>query len=84
MYLPDAFTPNGDGLNDIFSASLYNPCKSYDIVIYNRWGQKIWSSDLRDLSWDGTSSGTEAPAGIYVYRISDGESQRTGTVALIR
>lgn len=84
VYLPNAFTPNGDGVNDVFSASLYNPCETYDIVIYNRWGEKIWSSDLRELSWDGTFSGLASPSGIYVYQISSGDTRRTGTVALIR
>ncbi len=64
-YVPSAFTPNGDGLNDFFGKSDKN-WEVTKIEIYNRWGQKIYSSNR---SWDGNLGSQPAQPGVYLYRL---------------
>ncbi|MGC6413593.1 MAG: gliding motility-associated C-terminal domain-containing protein, partial [Bacteroidia bacterium] len=65
--LPNAITPNGDGLNDIFKPNDY--FELLDLKIYNRWGQMVYESQGSQLGWDGTFAGEKVPAGVYVYVI---------------
>jgi gliding motility-associated-like protein len=68
MYLPNAFTPNEDGLNDSFGALGYG-VKDSHLPIYNRWGQLIFESNSQDNQWDGTYHGQKSPIGSYIYTI---------------
>lgn len=87
VFIPTAFTPNNDGLNDRFRPL---PNFSYtlrSIEIFNRWGQVVYSSS--DGSWDGRFAGTDAPAGTYFYHITlncilGGLLHKTGEFTLIR
>ena len=63
-YFPNAFTPNGDGLNDFWSVA-GTGMKRYSIRVYSRWGEKVF--DETDGNWDGTYQGKPLPAGIYIY-----------------
>ncbi|WKN44046.1 gliding motility-associated C-terminal domain-containing protein [Tunicatimonas pelagia] len=69
VYFPNAFTPNGDGLNDIFlyQASLL---ESITFEVFNRWGELIFHTDRLDVGWDGTYNGGRAPEGTYLYLIN--------------
>ncbi len=87
--IPNVFTPNGDGVNDVFhieGASL----KIYSIDIYNRWGQVVFSSTDPNIDWTGRSnSGTEEANGTYYYILkatsySNTVYDRRGYVQLIR
>ena len=70
FYLPNAFTPNGDGLNDKFAAvQKYDYINKYHISIYNRWGQMIFETNDINSGWDGTYKGHPCMLGTYVYRI---------------
>ena len=70
FYLPNAFTPNGDGLNDTFGPiPRYDYVKKYHLSIYNRWGQRIYETTDINKGWDGTYKGSPSQAGAYVYRI---------------
>lgn len=76
---PNAFTPNNDGVNDVF-------LKNYDLVIMNRWGQELYKGID---GWDGTYHGTKVSAGTYFYivtlkNITDRDTQIKGTVLLIQ
>lgn len=88
ILVPDAFTPNGDGLNDEFTAKgIYGD--RFSMTIYDRWGQVIYATSDRTKGWDGTASGQSLAAGQYVYRIdlqdlTGLKTVRTGTVLLIR
>ncbi len=93
FYIPNAFTPNGDGLNDTFGAiPKYDYINHYHISIFNRWGQQIFETSDITNGWDGTYQGTSCMQGTYVYRIAYEEfgQQRTtskvfeGTVMLVR
>lgn len=69
IYIPNAFTPNNDILNDQFIVLGYG-ITSYAINIFDRWGKLIFSSDSMINSWDGTINGKEAPEDTYVYQIN--------------
>lgn len=90
LYLPNAFTPNGDGVNDWFRGyGSFADLSELKFLIFNRWGQPIWETSDADEFWDGEINGKPAPQGIYgyIYAYSDGGGnrvERTGTVTLIR
>ena len=73
FYIPNAFTPNGDGTNDFFGPIGYNMDKytNYDMYIYNRWGQMIFHTESVDNLWNGTSGSNAKPCpqGIYTWLI---------------
>lgn len=65
LYVPSAFTPNNDGLNDDFQWNSYG-CTKINVQIYNRWGEIIYkSSDLKG-HWDGKVNGIDCPEGVYI------------------
>lgn len=71
IYFPNAFTPNNDGINEVFSpVGNTSMANSYKLQIYNRWGQKIFESQNPDIGWDGTYNGTLSENDIYVYIVS--------------
>lgn len=87
IYIPNVFTPNGDGINDKFKVSSYIAPDSYELVIYNRWGQKVFESTSVEDSWDGKFQGNDVPEGAYVYilKIKTCSSRDVkGVVTLIR
>lgn len=91
LYIPNGFTPNGDGINDVWAVEGFNEGKSFELEVFNRWGEKMFSSDDMDAAWDGImpNSNTYAPNTTYVYVIryvtSNGEEKEvTGTFSLIR
>ncbi len=89
LFMPSAFTPNGDGLNDIFRVKYPFPVSKFDLAVYNRWGQKVFETINIGAGWDGTLKGITQPSGTYVWIISFTDTQNTkqtlnGTVVLIR
>ncbi len=85
---PTAFTPNGDGNNDVFFVR-GGPFVYVNFRIYNEWGEMIFSSNDAQDGWDGTHNGEEVPIGTYVYTIKaetiDGvKYDKSGKIALIR
>ncbi|WP_221406745.1 gliding motility-associated C-terminal domain-containing protein [Ekhidna lutea] len=88
IYVPNAFTPNGDGLND--TLELFGlPTEIATTNIYTRWGQLIYTSDQPSPGWDGTINGSLANEGTYLYEIifetADGDIRsQKGTFALIK
>lgn len=88
IFVPNAFTPNGDGKNDIeyvYGASI-NSIKFY---VYNQWGQLIFQSTSMSYGWDGTYKGNKQPVGVYVYYLEavmkDGTTvKKKGTITLLR
>ena len=88
LYIPDAFSPNNDGHNDKFEIIAEN-IKEFDLIIFSRWGEKIFHSTDPQNSWDGTYKGSPCPVGVYYYqlyiRVNDGiEKNINGTVTLIK
>ena len=68
IFVPDAFTPNGDGVNDIFTAIGYN-IKTFFMQIYDRWGIKEFETTQIDKGWNGDCKQTSCETGVYVYYI---------------
>lgn len=65
VFIPNAFTPNGDGINDIFY--IRGNVNLIIFKIYNRWGENIFISRDINHGWDGTFKGVQAPMEVYVY-----------------
>ncbi|MGY6560916.1 MAG: choice-of-anchor L domain-containing protein [Luteibaculaceae bacterium] len=88
-YIPNAFTPNGDGLNDTWGFKGVG-LRDLEIVIYDRWGNLIFQTNNPEVQWNGKMrNGDDAPQGVYVYRIrafSFGADaiEKVGSVTLIR
>ena len=83
FFVPNAFTPNGDGLNDVFKViPRYDYIRDLELLIYNRWGQLIYEGHGSDASWNGTCKGQPVEQGIYVYVIGyrDFQTNRNNTV----
>lgn len=89
LIIPNVFTPNGDGSNDVFKFIEKN-IKSISVEIFNRWGNKVYSWEGIDGGWNGkTSSGSEASVGTYFYIIratgeDDQEYLKKGSFSLLR
>lgn len=88
VYVPNTFTPNGDGRNDFFYA-VTTGLVSFELSIYNRWGELIFHTESVEGRWDGTFEGDPAPADAYVWQIhyreeSGREGSERGLVNLIR
>jgi gliding motility-associated-like protein len=65
-YIPEAFTPNGDLLNDVFKPTLEN-VEEYSLSIYNRWGEKVYETKNIEQGWDGSYAGKKCDQGMYMY-----------------
>lgn len=69
IYVPNAFTPDGNGINDVFKPQGIG-WTDYELRIFSRWGAQVFESFDKDIGWDGTMRGKEsAPPGVYVWRI---------------
>jgi len=89
IYIPNAFSPNGDGLNDIFRPLPVGIVKMNYFRVYDRWGKLMYSSTTYMQGWDGTVRGEQAPIGTYVWMVEGVDIyQKTitlkGTVTLVR
>lgn len=88
LFIPNAFTPNNDGLNDVFRAE-GNIIAGQSMKIFNQWGELIFDTSQAGAGWDGTHNGKAQPVGVYIYaiklKLADGtEILRKGSVNLIR
>ncbi len=85
LYIPSAFTPNGDGLNDTFGVK-GEGINNYHIYIYNRWGEVVFESTNPKQTWDGKFKGNNSETGTYVYQLfAEGLSKKgkTGIVSVV-
>jgi gliding motility-associated-like protein len=71
LYIPNAFTPNGSNMNEIFQPVVTEgvDVSDYNLLIFNRWGELIFESKHYKKGWDGTYGGQPAPEGVYTYQI---------------
>lgn len=88
IFIPNTFTPNGDGINDLFNVTITN-IKHYHIRIFDRWGQLVFEANDILASWDGTYNGKRVSFGVYYYVIdvvsTDNEViKKAGWVTVIR
>ena len=84
IYVPNAFSPDGDNTNDVFQVMGRN-LGHITIEIYNRWGQMVFEAPHLNEPWDGTFRGKPCPIGTYVYQLKvDDLITQAGTVTLVR
>jgi len=88
LFIPNAFTPNNDGKNDIFKV-YGSAVKGAEIRIYTQWGAQIYETNDNATGWDGKSKGVAQPVGMYIYvikvRMQDEDTFiKKGTLSLIR
>lgn len=68
LYAPNAFTPNGDGFNDVWRPIwIANPGARLEFTIYDRWGGVLFHGESQDAAWDGTAHGALVPVGVYAW-----------------
>ena len=91
VFFPNAFTPNGDGLNDEFKVvTNTTDIELFSLSIFNRWGALVFQTNDITQGWDGTYNGIACPSGSYVFKVTYNISPRTasetkmGTVMLVR
>lgn len=88
-YFPNAFTPNGDGENDIFEL-VVRSFETVNFQVFDRWGRKVYETNSTTIQWDGTRNGGEIlPEGVYVYTFNGTtflgeEIERNGSITLIK
>lgn len=88
LWVPNAFTPNYDGLNDVFSAKGLG-IKKFDMVIYDRWGNQVFQTNDIQKGWDGTFKGIICSDNVFVYKIvaldnMNQKHEKTGHVTLMK
>lgn len=90
FYVPNAFSPDGDGENDIFTIQYYQNFTMNSFKVFNRWGQMVFEADDIGQGWDGRSPGGDPlPMGTYIYRVEGVDDlgipqERQGNVTLLR
>lgn len=88
-YLPSAFTPNDDGLNDVFKIPGYINVQSFSMRIFNRWGEILFETTDPNQGWDGTANGIKVMDGTYGYMIeildfNQKKIFRKGSITILR
>jgi gliding motility-associated-like protein len=89
IYIPNAFSPNKDGINDVFNCTTSCEIEFYNLKIFNRWGEKIYESYQLIDAWDGTYKNFDCPDGVYVFNIGyrfkgATTTYKSGTITLLR
>jgi gliding motility-associated-like protein len=90
IYFPNAFTPDGKGGNNVFGPYNAELIENYKLIVFNRWGEKIFQSLPNQYYWDGTDTkGEPAMEGQYIYIVTGVKNTRnminqSGTVYLLR
>ncbi len=73
LYIPNAFTPNGDGINDIFELKISENCEvvKFSVQVFDRWGRMVYQGENmdRDQAWDGKFENKELEQGVYLFKI---------------
>lgn len=91
VFVPSAFTPNSDGLNDVLRGNINCPVDEYQLQVFNRWGQRVFDTRNANSGWDGLFKGKQATVGVYVYSIrfknsvnEKNHKYKKGTFVLLR
>jgi gliding motility-associated-like protein len=88
FYIPTAFSPNGDGKNDVYRPLLFGRVKHYRFAIYNRWGEAVFTTTEQHKGWDGKLAGAMQRNNVFVWTCTyqfEGETvkQQKGTLTVI-
>lgn len=68
VYVPNSFTPNGDGINDLFFPTGECDIQTFEFQIFNRWGELLWTTDVLNEGWDGKNAAGEVQIDTYIWR----------------
>ena len=69
LYIPNAFTPNGDGINDTWYIETLKAYPGAEVKVYNRYGQIVFDNNGKNISWDGKLKGEPQQPGAYAYLV---------------
>jgi gliding motility-associated-like protein len=89
VFVPNAFSPNDDGANDLFEIGVACEMKTFSFSIFNRYGERVFHTSDLNVLWDGTFKGKPCDAGTYFYytsytNIRDIKAQKKGDLILFR
>ena len=88
LVIPESFTPNADGAEDVFKMDFPCPTETFSIKIYDRWGSEVYKSDDYKFEWDGTSDDKPLEGGVYIWSLdftfNGGEFNQKGNVKLVK
>jgi gliding motility-associated-like protein len=86
IFIPNAFTPNADGLNDTWNIPALAAYPNFELFIYDRYGKLVFNTKNSPVNWDGTYKGKPCMNGAYAYLIKTGDNRNiiSGTVLIIR
>jgi gliding motility-associated-like protein len=92
IYIPNSFSPNGDGVNDFFMLYGVKPefMESFYFSVFDRWGERVFTTEQVDFIWDGTYKGKLLSPGVFVYHLKfvmlggDIIEERKGSLLLLR
>lgn len=89
VFIPTAFSPNGDQNNDVFYIHGFDPQQKFVFRVFNRWGQQVFMTTTMAYGWDGTTEGKQDPSDVYAYMLEvtnpNGTTEtRSGNITLMR
>lgn len=86
IYIPNAFTPNNDAVNDRWNIPALDAFPDFELFVFNRYGEVVFKSNKTNRPWDGTFKSSPLPTGAYVYfiKLNVNNQQLKGTVMLFR
>lgn len=90
LFVPNSFTPNGDGLNEVFRVLGTEGVRQFRLMIFNQWGEKVFETADAATGWDGRYKGSLQPSGVYIYictavMADTGEkTEKKGSLNLVR
>ncbi len=90
IYMPTGFTPNNDGLNDFIKPIITKEFSLQEFSVYNRWGQKIFSTSQKEVGWNGKLGGLVQDSGVYIWIINavdlrtSNKIKQKGTFVILR
>ena len=85
LYIPNAFSPNGDGKNDTWNIPVLQVYSNVEVIVFNRWGGEVYHAK-NSAPWDGRYKGKDLPVGVYPYiiQLKDIGVKRTGWVMIVK
>ncbi|MBR4217838.1 MAG: VCBS repeat-containing protein [Bacteroidales bacterium] len=91
VWVPNAFSPNHDDVNDVFLPQVSNTLASYELMIFDRWGKMVFRTEDVNEPWDGTVKGARSPSNVFTYVIyytcmsaPDHKERKVGSVTIVR
>ncbi len=84
LFIPNVFSPNNDGINDVYRI-IYTGLEPHELIIFDRWGKEIYQANTVEKVWNGRLlNGNQAPEGVYFYVFKAGEKYYKGELTLVR